>query len=117
MSTAGRLSLLSLFLDGLAFFDEEPIRWLLVLNLDFWPTQIYKLPPDWSNPRSEKLPQSGPLDPSFPLLNMGIVVRKYLECPVVVVCRQCRTHLADAEGLISRDFQGQHGRAHLYKEV
>lgn len=43
MSAAERLSLPSLFLDGLAFFDKEPMRWSLVLNVDFRQMQAYDL--------------------------------------------------------------------------
>lgn len=48
---------------------------------------------------------------------MGIVLRKYLDIPIVIACRKCQTHLADPDDVISREFQGQHGRAILYVKV
>jgi hypothetical protein len=50
---------------------------------------------------------------------MAVVVKHVYggETTRVVACRRCRTHLCEPETTISRDFQGQHGRAHLYADA
>jgi len=48
---------------------------------------------------------------------MGRVNRKYLASERIFGCAKCRTHLAIVETLISRQFNGQHGRAFLFETV
>jgi len=48
---------------------------------------------------------------------MALVDKRYLEDDRIIVCRRCRTHLTSPNDLISREFQGQHGRASLYTSV
>lgn len=49
---------------------------------------------------------------------MGRMLKRYLNDPLVVGCRRCRTHLtSDSTHLVSRAFQGATGRASLYGQV
>lgn len=44
--------------------------------------------------------------------------QKYLiNCRSIYSCIYCRTHLADHDELVSRSFQGNHGRAYLFNSV
>lgn len=46
------------------------------------------------------------------------LVQKYLtNCKSFYSCIYCRTHLADHDELVSRSFQGNHGRAYLFNSV
>ncbi|CAG8469042.1 11666_t:CDS:10 [Ambispora gerdemannii] len=48
---------------------------------------------------------------------MGLTYRTYLEGSRVFGCSKCRTHLSTTESIISKAFQGQHGRAYLFDNV
>ncbi|KZS93276.1 yippee-like protein [Sistotremastrum niveocremeum HHB9708] len=48
---------------------------------------------------------------------MGQSHREYLLGPRIFGCSTCRTHLATIESMISRAFNGQHGRAYLFETV
>jgi len=44
--------------------------------------------------------------------------QKYLtDCKSLYICIYCRTHLANHDELVSRSFQGNHGRAYLFNSV
>ncbi|KAH9812356.1 Yippee/Mis18 [Melampsora americana] len=46
---------------------------------------------------------------------MGLQHREYLSGSRVFGCSKCRTHLATTDNMISRQFNGQHGRAYLFE--
>ncbi|KAF8610312.1 yippee-like protein [Ceratobasidium sp. AG-I] len=48
---------------------------------------------------------------------MGMTHREYLVSHRIYGCKKCRTHLATIESMISRAFNGQHGRAYLFEHV
>ena len=48
---------------------------------------------------------------------MGKIFLEYVEAPDVQVCAGCRAHLASHETIISKAFQGRHGRAYLFSDV
>ncbi|GAA5873465.1 hypothetical protein JCM16303_001133 [Sporobolomyces ruberrimus] len=53
---------------------------------------------------------------------MGLKHREYLSIPSnstgkVFGCRRCKTHLSTTEQIESKNFNGQHGRAYLFKDV
>lgn len=48
---------------------------------------------------------------------MGMTFRRYLNGQRVYGCSSCKTHLATIHSMISRAFNGQHGRAYLFEEV
>lgn len=48
---------------------------------------------------------------------MGLKYRTYLEGRKVYGCQNCRSHLANSDGLMSKQFQGQHGQAYLFRYV
>eukprot|EP00325_Prymnesiales_sp_UTEX-LB-985_P009807 CAMPEP_0174696456 /NCGR_PEP_ID=MMETSP1094-20130205/2598_1 /TAXON_ID=156173 /ORGANISM="Chrysochromulina brevifilum, Strain UTEX LB 985" /LENGTH=178 /DNA_ID=CAMNT_0015893231 /DNA_START=26 /DNA_END=562 /DNA_ORIENTATION=- len=48
---------------------------------------------------------------------MGRVYVRYVEAETVHCCASCRTHLADHDAIISKAFQGRHGRAYLFADV
>ncbi|GAA5832816.1 hypothetical protein JCM3766R1_007052 [Sporobolomyces carnicolor] len=54
---------------------------------------------------------------------MGLKHREYLSVPPsnlsgkVFGCRRCKTHLSTSEQIESKNFNGQHGRAYLFKDV
>ncbi|KIJ30439.1 hypothetical protein M422DRAFT_166474 [Sphaerobolus stellatus SS14] len=48
---------------------------------------------------------------------MGWIHRDYLHSARIFGCSTCRTHLATIESMISRAFNGQHGRAYLFDRV
>ncbi|RUS27605.1 hypothetical protein BC938DRAFT_483003 [Jimgerdemannia flammicorona] len=52
-----------------------------------------------------------------PYLEMGKVYQTYLSSDRVYTCTTCHTHLARHEDIISKAFQGRHGRAYLFNEV
>lgn len=43
--------------------------------------------------------------------------RQYLSGQRVFGCKECKTHLTTIENLVSRAFNGQHGRAYLFDLV
>jgi len=48
---------------------------------------------------------------------MGWVHREYLSATRIFGCLTCRTHLATIDAMVSRAFNGQHGRAYLFDQV
>jgi hypothetical protein len=48
---------------------------------------------------------------------MGKVFKTYLSGPNVYKCSKCNSHLAQQEEIISKSFQGRHGRAYLFNKV
>jgi hypothetical protein len=48
---------------------------------------------------------------------MGLPFRLYLDASKVLACASCGTHLCMPEDIISRQFQGQHGKAYLICKV
>ncbi|PWN90930.1 yippee-like protein [Acaromyces ingoldii] len=48
---------------------------------------------------------------------MGMVHREYLASSRIFGCKKCKTHLTTIERLVSRNFNGQTGRACLFDHV
>ncbi|KAI2814794.1 hypothetical protein CBS115989_8236 [Aspergillus niger] len=48
---------------------------------------------------------------------MGLAYNIYLTSNKIFGCKQCKTHLADYDDIISRNFRGQHGKAYLFGNV
>lgn len=48
---------------------------------------------------------------------MGLAYNVYLNGSKIFGCKQCKTHLADYNDIISRSFRGQHGKAYLFNTV
>jgi len=48
---------------------------------------------------------------------MGMSYRRYLNGERIYGCSTCKTHLATIHSMISRAFNGQHGRAYLFDVV
>eukprot|EP00803_Ostreobium_quekettii_P005918 evm.model.scf_900.1 EVM.evm.TU.scf_900.1 scf_900:26479-27468(-) len=48
---------------------------------------------------------------------MGRPYMQYLDCPRIYSCANCRAHAADHDDIISKAFQGRHGRAYLFNNV
>ncbi|KAF5382952.1 hypothetical protein D9757_006286 [Collybiopsis confluens] len=48
---------------------------------------------------------------------MGMSYRRYLHGERIYGCSKCRTHLTTISFMISRAFNGQHGRAYLFETV
>ncbi|KAH0838499.1 yippee zinc-binding/DNA-binding /Mis18, centromere assembly-domain-containing protein [Lanmaoa asiatica] len=48
---------------------------------------------------------------------MGMKYRRYLAGERIYGCLECKTHLATIHSMISRAFNGQHGRAYLFDGV
>ncbi|KAL1917468.1 uncharacterized protein VTP21DRAFT_3861 [Calcarisporiella thermophila] len=48
---------------------------------------------------------------------MGLKYKTYLNGNRIYGCSQCRTHLSTNENIISKSFNGQHGRAFLFRTV
>ena len=48
---------------------------------------------------------------------MGRVFKVYLSGPRVYCCSSCKCHLANHDEIISKQFQGTHGRAYLFEKV
>ncbi|KAL9052676.1 MAG: hypothetical protein Q9162_005235 [Coniocarpon cinnabarinum] len=49
---------------------------------------------------------------------MGLTYNEYLQSESRVYgCRECKTHLARHEDIVSRNFRGQHGKAFLFETV
>ncbi|GAB7358202.1 hypothetical protein MBLNU230_g0355t1 [Neophaeotheca triangularis] len=48
---------------------------------------------------------------------MGLAYNVYLNTKRIYGCKNCKTHLADHEEIISRNFRGQHGKAYLFNSV
>ncbi|KAG5648183.1 hypothetical protein DXG03_006138 [Asterophora parasitica] len=48
---------------------------------------------------------------------MGMSYRRYLSGERIYGCSTCKTHLATIHSMMSRAFNGQHGRAYLFDGV
>ncbi|KEY64324.1 hypothetical protein S7711_06368 [Stachybotrys chartarum IBT 7711] len=48
---------------------------------------------------------------------MGLAYNTYLNTSKVYGCKMCKTHLANHDDIISRNFRGQHGKAYLFHAV
>jgi hypothetical protein len=48
---------------------------------------------------------------------MGRVYQKYLSGSTIYSCATCNAHLALHEDIMSKQFQGRHGRAYLFANV
>ncbi|KAK3674698.1 protein yippee-like moh1 [Recurvomyces mirabilis] len=48
---------------------------------------------------------------------MGLAYNVYLNSKRIYGCKNCKTHLADHDEIISRNFRGQHGKAYLFNSV
>ncbi|KIK05603.1 hypothetical protein K443DRAFT_91057 [Laccaria amethystina LaAM-08-1] len=48
---------------------------------------------------------------------MGMSYRRYLAGERIYGCSTCKTHLATIHSMMSRAFNGQHGRAYLFDGV
>ena len=48
---------------------------------------------------------------------MGRIFLRYVDAETVHCCAACRAHLAAHESIISKAFQGRHGRAYLFADV
>ncbi|KAK7208658.1 hypothetical protein V2G26_015836 [Clonostachys chloroleuca] len=48
---------------------------------------------------------------------MGLAYNTYLTSSKIYGCKSCKTHLANHEDIISRNFRGQHGKAYLFHTV
>ncbi|SNX83261.1 related to Yippee protein [Melanopsichium pennsylvanicum] len=48
---------------------------------------------------------------------MGMTHKQYLSGQRIFGCKDCKTHLTTIENLVSRAFNGQHGRAYLFDSV
>lgn len=56
----------------------------------------------------------GPLSELPQPVQMGLVIRDFLDTAHVVSCAACRTHLTHPDDLISKEFRGASGPANLY---
>ncbi|KAI9852664.1 MAG: hypothetical protein M1838_006121 [Thelocarpon superellum] len=48
---------------------------------------------------------------------MGLAYNVYLNSNRIYGCKNCKTHLADHDDIVSRNFRGQHGKAYLFNSV
>ncbi|KAI6796194.1 hypothetical protein KC364_g16914, partial [Hortaea werneckii] len=48
---------------------------------------------------------------------MGLAYNVYLNAKRIYGCKTCKTHLADHDEIIIRNFRGQHGKAYLFNAV
>jgi|EP00890_Picochlorum_soloecismus_P003538 DNA-directed RNA polymerase subunit RPC12/RpoP len=48
---------------------------------------------------------------------MPVLFKQYLSGEKIYTCSSCGTHAADHEELVSKAFQGRHGRAYLFSNV
>ncbi|KAL8668370.1 MAG: hypothetical protein Q9168_007003 [Polycauliona sp. 1 TL-2023] len=48
---------------------------------------------------------------------MGLSYNVYLNSDKIFGCKNCKTHLASHDAIISRNFRGQHGKAYLFNTV
>ena len=47
----------------------------------------------------------------------GQLFKQYLSGEKLYSCSECKSHVADHQNLISKAFQGRHGRAYLFSDV
>jgi len=48
---------------------------------------------------------------------MGRLYFLFLEAEKIYGCAKCKVQLADSDELISKNFQGKHGKAYLFNNV
>jgi len=48
---------------------------------------------------------------------MGLAYNVYLDSHKIYGCKSCKTHFANYDDIISRNFRGQHGKAFLFNSV
>ncbi|KAI9759945.1 MAG: Intracellular distribution of mitochondria [Chaenotheca gracillima] len=48
---------------------------------------------------------------------MGLSYNVYLNSSRIYGCKSCKTHMANHDDIISRNFRGQHGKAYLFNAV
>ncbi|GBG86866.1 hypothetical protein CBR_g42150 [Chara braunii] len=48
---------------------------------------------------------------------MGLIFQQYLTGPRIYTCSTCKTHAANHDDVVSKAFQGKHGRAYLFNNV
>lgn len=48
---------------------------------------------------------------------MGLTYNTYLNSNKIYGCKSCKTHLANHDDIVSRNFRGQHGTAYLFHMV
>ncbi|KAJ2837395.1 hypothetical protein J3B01_002160, partial [Coemansia erecta] len=48
---------------------------------------------------------------------MGFVFQQFIDAAPIYACVECRAHIARRDSIISRTFQGRHGRAYLTEAV
>eukprot|EP01064_Diplonema_japonicum_P003669 TRINITY_DN12361_c0_g1_i1.p2 TRINITY_DN12361_c0_g1~~TRINITY_DN12361_c0_g1_i1.p2 ORF type:complete len:112 (+),score=3.31 TRINITY_DN12361_c0_g1_i1:34-369(+) len=48
---------------------------------------------------------------------MGRIFRAFLEAPSVYVCNTCSAHVVSGDDVVSKQFQGRHGKAYLFDNV
>ena len=48
---------------------------------------------------------------------MGRLFKQYLNGPRIYSCSNCRCHTSDHAEIVSKAFQGRHGRAYLFNNV
>eukprot|EP01061_Rhynchopus_euleeides_P003359 TRINITY_DN12620_c0_g1_i2.p4 TRINITY_DN12620_c0_g1~~TRINITY_DN12620_c0_g1_i2.p4 ORF type:complete len:118 (+),score=30.42 TRINITY_DN12620_c0_g1_i2:125-478(+) len=48
---------------------------------------------------------------------MGRIFKTYLESHSVYVCNRCATHVVSTDDIVSKQFQGRHGKAYLFDNV
>eukprot|EP00899_Mesostigma_viride_P018894 jgi/Mesvir1/27005/Mv20712-RA.1 len=54
---------------------------------------------------------------STPASDMGRPFKQFLNGPRIYSCSNCRCHNADHDEILSKSFQGRHGRAYLFNNV
>jgi len=47
---------------------------------------------------------------------MGRLFKEYLSGSRIYTCRECKSHLANGDEIISKSFQGRHGKAYLFNK-
>ena len=48
---------------------------------------------------------------------MGYLHLMYLEAEKVYGCAKCKVHLSEINEIVSKSFQGRHGKAYLFNKV
>mmetsp|Transcript_56851 Transcript_56851/g.64885 ORF Transcript_56851/g.64885 Transcript_56851/m.64885 type:complete len:113 (-) Transcript_56851:377-715(-) len=48
---------------------------------------------------------------------MGQTFLLYIDAPRIYICGHCRCHLANLDDLVSKAFQGRHGKAYLFDTI
>ncbi|KAI4147430.1 MAG: hypothetical protein L6R39_003114 [Caloplaca ligustica] len=90
---------------------------------DFFPASVGIPQPATGDPFDfeplEYLPPYPPLreHPQYQEPAMGLSYNVYLNSDKIFGCKNCKTHLASHDSIISRNFRGQHGKAFLFNNV